>query len=176
MTIHSCNGDRYDFVVARKFRDRQPLGPPPTASSLAVSRSMKSNRRTDTLPERLLDGQLRGLGADGFVRNDSSLSGTPDIAFPSARVAVFVYGCFWHRCPWCQPGLPRVHRSFWKRKFERNRRRDRRKRDALRRDGWSVFSVWECRLKGSPEKEAKRILVWVKDSRARPRSRIAAQP
>ncbi len=144
--------------VARKYMDRERLGPPPQPSSLAVSTSMRSNRRQDTGPELLLAFEFERLQAPPFVRNDPSLSGSPDFAFHGPQVAVFVYGCFWHRCPWCKPRLPMAHRDFWRRKFERNRRRDRRKREALRRTGWHVLAVWECRLKRDPPVTAGKIL------------------
>ena len=41
-----------------------------------------------------------------------------------ARVAIFVNGCFWHRCPHCNPSMPRRNTEFWEAKFRRNVERD----------------------------------------------------
>lgn len=146
----------FEFVQGR-YKDRVRLGAPPHSASLAVSKSMKSNIRKDTKPELALRRMLTDAGAGDFVPNDGSLPGTPDFAFHKEKVAVFVYGCFWHGCPWCSLRLPKTNRAFWKRKLDRNRRRDRRKRDALRKIGWKTMSVWECKLKTNPKQAALRI-------------------
>lgn len=43
--------------------------------------------------------------------------------------------------------LPKSNVEFWKKKIERNRRRDLKKRLQLRNMGWHVMQVWECQLK-----------------------------
>jgi DNA mismatch endonuclease (patch repair protein) len=83
--------------------------------------------------------------------------GTPDVAFVRQRVAVFVMGCFWHRCRRCQPSTPRRNAEWWQRKFIRNRDRDARVRRALRRSGWKVVEVWECQTKRALTKCAERV-------------------
>lgn len=65
-----------------------------------------------------------------------------DVAFPRARVAAFVDGCFWHACP--EHGTqPRSNREYWDRKLALNVERDRDVADRLRADGWRVIRVWE---------------------------------
>jgi DNA mismatch endonuclease (patch repair protein) len=65
-----------------------------------------------------------------------------DVVFARARVAVFVDGCFWHRCP--QHGTrPRTHSDYWQAKLDRNVARDRRNDDALTDAGWAVVRIWE---------------------------------
>lgn len=134
------------------------LGPPPPASSRAVSRSMKGNRGRNTLPERRLRAALIAAGARGFSQNPAGIPGRPDIAFKRQRLAVFVHGCYWHRCPYCRSPLPKANRAFWRLKFDRNRARDRRKVGALRRAGWAVSQIWECRLKKNPSAIAARVM------------------
>jgi DNA mismatch endonuclease (patch repair protein) len=60
-----------------------------------------------------------------------------DIAFPGARLAVFVDGCFWHGCPahWVQP---KANAEWWRIK-ERDGATDR----ALHELGWRVLRFWE---------------------------------
>lgn len=66
----------------------------------------------------------------------------PDIVFTRARVAVFVDGCFWHRCPE-HSTLPASNAAFWREKLERNVTRDWADARALTQAGWTVIRVWE---------------------------------
>ena len=67
---------------------------------------------------------------------------TVDVVFGPAKVAVFVDGCFWHRCP--QHGtLPKANGDWWLRKLEANVARDRRNDAALESRGWEVIRLWE---------------------------------
>ena len=69
----------------------------------------------------------------------------PDFVFRQMRLAVFVDGCFWHACP--KHGTsPRNHRTFWRQKFSRNKKRDALVTRMLRRTGWRVVRVWEHEL------------------------------
>ncbi len=67
---------------------------------------------------------------------------TIDIAFTGRRVAVFVDGCFWHRCP-VHATFPRSNARWWKDKLDGNVERDRRTDAALGELGWVVVRVWE---------------------------------
>ncbi len=62
-------------------------------------------------------------------------------------MAVFVNGCFWHRCPHCQLKLPKTSTEFWNTKFARNVQRDQEKLAALISAGWQLLVIWECKLK-----------------------------
>src|SRR5437588_375150 len=66
---------------------------------------------------------LRRQGITGWCRH-VPLFGNPDFAFPKHRLALFVDGCFWHGCP-KHATIPASNRVFWKKKFARNRIRDR---------------------------------------------------
>ena len=112
-----------------------------------VSRVMSANKSKNTSPELALKRSLRVAKVGGYKRNYKKLPGKPDFVFMRQRLAVFVNGCFWHRCPKCMKRLPKTNRHYWGPKFEANVRRDARNRRALRRQGWSVMIIWECRLK-----------------------------
>lgn len=59
-----------------------------------------------------------------------------------------MHGCFWHAhlgCP--RATLPKRNRSFWKRKFAENRRRDRSVARRLSERGFHVVTIWECRVR-----------------------------
>lgn len=126
------------------------LGAPPPASSAGVSKSMKGNRARDTRPELFLRRLLREAGYPGYRLHWKAAPGRPDIAYPGRRVAIFVNGCYWHRCPTCQPAVPKRNSEFWERKFELNRERDARKARELVEAGWTVVIVWECELRKEP--------------------------
>jgi DNA mismatch endonuclease (patch repair protein) len=117
----------------------------PAASSPGVARSMRANRRTDTKPERRLRSALhqRGLRFRKDLRlNAGGRKVRPDIVFTRRRVAVFVDGCFWHRCP-IHGRWPQRNASYWNEKFGRNVARDQADTLALEGAGWSVLRIWE---------------------------------
>ena len=106
---------------------------------------MEANRRKDTGPERLLRSQLHARGFRYRVDRPLVLQGRrvrPDLVFTGARVAVFVDGCFWHRCP-VHATDPKANAEYWQTKFDRNVARDRADDAALLSAGWMVVRVWE---------------------------------
>ena len=125
------------------------LGPSPTAKSPAVSRSMKSNKPRDTRPELALRKALRQAGILGYRVHKKGIPGTPDISFIGIKLAVFVYGCFWHHCPICALPMPKTNPEFWRTKFRRNQERDQRKTQELLDSGWRVVDCWEHEIKTS---------------------------
>jgi len=120
--------------------------------SEAARRMALANKSRDTGPELLLRAALRRAGLAGRYRvYRRDLPGTPDAAFPAARVAVFVDGDFWHGRAWFEGGrLPRNNAALWREKFERNRARDARADRELRAMGWAVFRVWESEVREMP--------------------------
>jgi DNA mismatch endonuclease (patch repair protein) len=133
---------------------------------------MSANRARDTKPELLLRKALYHAGHRGYrisnlqsrISNPKShipnpkSSVRPDITFVSKKVAIFVHGCYWHRCPKCNYPLPKNNTAFWQAKFDRNTQRDARKAVDLRRLGWKVITVWECDLK-TPNRALPRRIV-----------------
>ena len=107
---------------------------------------MQGNKRCDTKPELLVRARLRAAGLTGY-RLQWKVPGHPDVAWPGKRVALFINGCFWHRCPRCQPRVPKTNVEYWVLKFERNVERDERTHAQLEEMGWRVHVVWECELK-----------------------------
>jgi DNA mismatch endonuclease (patch repair protein) len=140
---------------AKRLVATDPRNPAP--SSEAVRRSMQGNKGKDTGPELLLRKALWAAGVRGYRLHRRIEGVRPDLVFGKAKVAVFVHGCFWHRCPYCKSPLPRRNRGFWKAKFNANQARDRRKRRVLEAVDWRVFELWECRLVRSPENAARLI-------------------
>lgn len=128
----------------------------PKPTSEVTSKVMKANKGKDTGPEQAVRRLLREMGYPGYRLNWKKVPGRPDIAYPGRKIAIFVNGCFWHRCPLCNLPLPKSHTEFWKEKFERNVTRDEEKTRALETLGWTVITIWECELK-DPEAVRMRL-------------------
>jgi DNA mismatch endonuclease (patch repair protein) len=116
----------------------------PAASSPAVRATMRANRAKDTTPELVVRSLLREAGFTGYRLHWRTPAGRVDIAFVGRKIAIEVYGCFWHRCPRCAKALPKRNRAFWRAKFRANQLRDRRMRARLKESGWRVSVIWEC--------------------------------
>ncbi|MEV4479093.1 very short patch repair endonuclease [Micromonospora coxensis] len=105
---------------------------------------MRANKARDTGPERRIRSLLHKAGLRYRVnaRPLSALRRTADVVFLTARVAVFVDGCYWHGCPeHYRPA--RLNEQFWREKIDRNRARDRETDELLADAGWTVIRIWE---------------------------------
>lgn len=144
-------GEGRPIVAGRQF-------PNPEPTSDAVRKSMKGNRASNTKPELELRRLLRDAGYPGYRIHWRKAPGRPDIAYPGRKIAIFVNGCYWHRCPHCHPPTPKAHSEFWERKFELNRERDARKTAELEAAGWRVITIWECELAKAPSAVIERLV------------------
>ena len=115
--------------------------------SLATHHVMQANKSKNTKPELLVRHALREAGLPGYRLHWKKCPGRPDICYPGRKVAIFVNGCFWHRCPHCNLPTPKSNVAFWEAKFARNQARDARNSQQLVDEGWTVVVVWECALK-----------------------------
>ena len=106
---------------------------------------MKANRSRDTRPELRLRQALHAAGFRyrvGLVLEVPGRRVRPDLVFTKKRLAVFVDGCYWHRCP--EHGrMPSDATGYWHAKLERNVKRDQEVNDALSAAGWQVLRIWE---------------------------------
>lgn len=119
----------------------------PKAKNENVSKVMSANRAKNSNPEKVVRQALRLNELRGYRINYKKLPGTPDIAFTRKKVAIFVHGCYWHRCPYCNLQIPKNNTEFWINKFKKNIERDERKKLALQSQGWEVIILWECEIK-----------------------------
>lgn len=108
---------------------------------------MAAVRARDTTPELTVRRMVHSLGFR-YGLYKSTLPGKPDLVFLRRRKVIFVHGCFWHMhsCPHGKKG-PATNKAYWDRKRRRNRVRDQEHTKALRKTGWKVLILWECRLK-----------------------------
>jgi DNA mismatch endonuclease, patch repair protein len=130
-------------VVKGFMRD----GRSPIPAKVETSRVMSANRAKNTKPELMLRKAIWSMGIRGYRLHWKKAPGRPDISFPGKRVAIFVNGCFWHRCPLCKLPIPKSNSTFWNDKFKKNIERDKLKISLLKRSGWKVLVVWECEIR-----------------------------
>ncbi|MEI8012141.1 MAG: very short patch repair endonuclease, partial [Candidatus Omnitrophota bacterium] len=81
-----------------------------------------------------------------FRLHSKSLPGKPDIVLPKYKTVVFVHGCFWHRHKGCKYAYtPKTRKQFWDAKFKDNIDRFFIVKRDLKKAGWKVIIVWECK-------------------------------
>lgn len=116
------------------------------------SRVMSRIRSKNTKAELILKDYLKGT----YLRYQPKIRGKPDFGNKSKKIAVFVDGCFWHKCPKCFKA-PKTNKKYWNPKIDRNVQRDKEVNRKLRKDGWKVLRFWEHDVKKNSEKIAKKI-------------------
>ncbi|MDQ3756917.1 MAG: very short patch repair endonuclease [Actinomycetota bacterium] len=127
-------------------------------------RRMSRQRSRDTDPERALRSRLHRMGLR-FRLHRRPVPGVrrqADVVFPGARVAVFVDGCFWHRCPQ-HATFPKNNGAWWDTKLAANAARDADTDLRLAEAGWLVVRVWEHE---DVEEAARRVARAVRARRA----------
>jgi len=90
-----------------------------------TARRMRAVPQRDTAPEIAIRSALHRMSLRFFIDRApiAGLRRKADLVFPSARVAVYVDGCFWHGCP-LHATWPKNNEAYWRAKIERNRARD----------------------------------------------------
>lgn len=108
------------------------------------SRIMSRVRAKDTKPEVALRQALWAAGLRGWRCHVRGVLGTPDIAWRTRRIAVFVDSAWWHGHPsrWRPGRLP----GRWDEKIQANRDRDELVNDGLKAGGWTVIRIWDFEL------------------------------
>jgi DNA mismatch endonuclease (patch repair protein) len=122
----------------------------PTPQRSALMARVKGK---NTCPEMKVRSYLHRQGFR-FRLHAHSLPGSPDLIFPSRRIALFVHGCFWHRHGCKATSTPKTRTGFWTEKFAANQARDERNERALRAQGWETITVWECDIKADKFQES----------------------
>jgi len=116
----------------------------------------------NTKPEMILRSELFRKGFR-FRVHQKNLPGKPDIVLPKYKTVIFVHGCFWHYHKGCREGrIPSTNSKFWKDKLQRNISKDEENINALRKDKWKVFVVWECEIEKHLERTVKKLTTKIK--------------
>lgn len=116
----------------------------PRAKSATVSREMRSMPEAGTHPEMLVRRALFRSGLRFRVQYSvpNRARRSIDIAFPKAKLAVFVDGCFWHGCS-DHRNIPAHNHDWWAEKIRQTRSRDLETTQLLEAAGWEVLRYWE---------------------------------
>jgi DNA mismatch endonuclease (patch repair protein) len=108
---------------------------------------MRAIRSKDTKPEMAIRSALHRMGFR-FKLHSRKLPGKPDVVLPRFATAIQVRGCFWHGHTCADGRVPKSRFEYWGPKLAANKRRDKKNDASLRKLGWSVLVVWECRCSG----------------------------
>src|SRR3954469_19417479 len=120
-------------------------------------KNMAAIKGKNTKPEILVRKFLHSKGYR-FRLHDKKLPGKPDIVLPKYKTVIFVHGCFWHGHEGCRYFvIPKTRTEWWLEKIGKNKMNDKKKAKALRKEGWKVVEIWECRLKTDFEKKLVQV-------------------
>ncbi len=97
-----------------------------------------------TTPELIIHNKLKGYKIAHKMH--PKIKGNPDIILLKSKTAIFIDGCFWHKCPKCFIE-PATNKEFWSNKINKNRIRDFKNNQILRKNGWAVMHIWEHQIK-----------------------------
>ncbi len=75
-------------------------------------------------------------------RMKNKIKGKPDLYFPRKKIAVFIDGCFWHKCPKCFIA-PKSQKKYWNKKIRSNVLRDKTNNILLRKNKIKVVRFWQ---------------------------------
>lgn len=107
---------------------------------------MAAVKSAETKPEILIRKELFAKGFR-FRKNVASMPGKPDIILPKYKTVIFINGCFWHGHKNCKAAiLPKSRIDYWSKKINSNIARDKKNIRLLRKLGWRIIIVWECKI------------------------------
>lgn len=118
--------------------------------------NMSRIRGKNTGPEIKLRKLLWSQGLRGY-RIHYNLPSKPDIVFTKKKIAIFIDGCFWHKCPVCFQE-PETRKDFWMKKIQSNVERDIKVNLQLLKAGWTVIRFWEHEVRKNPEQILSKII------------------
>lgn len=109
--------------------------------------NMSRIRNRDTRPEMVVRSIVHRMGYR-YSLHKKDLPGKPDLVLVRHLKIIDVHGCFFHMHD-CKYGkvVPATNAEFWSAKRLSNVKRDKRNLAALKRNGWSVLTVWECQTR-----------------------------
>ena len=117
--------------------------------------NMSRIRGKNTGPEKKLRSLLWSRNIRGY-RLHYTLDGKPDIVFTRRRIAIFIDGCFWHKCP-LDFQEPETRKEFWMKKIDANVERDKKVNEQLKLEGWIVLRFWEHEMRKNPDDVVRKI-------------------
>ena len=110
------------------------------------SEMMSRIRGKNTLPELTVRKYLYSNGYRYRI-HDVKLPGKPDIVLFKKKIAIEVRGCFWHGHQCRLASIPKTNRSFWIKKINGNKIRDKNNSKKIRKIGYNLIVIHECRVR-----------------------------
>lgn len=109
--------------------------------------NMQQIKGKNTKPELLVRKYLHAHGFR-YKLHDNTLPGKPDLVLPKYKTVIFIHGCFWHGHANCKYfTIPKTRTDWWIDKIKKNSTNDAKAMKLLKKDGWKVITIWECKLK-----------------------------
>ncbi len=121
-----------------------------THTATQRSYNMSRIRSKNTVIETIFRKYIWSKNLKGY-RIRSKILGKPDIYFPKKRIAVFIDGCFWHKCP-ADFVKPKSENNYWDKKIKKNILRDKKINKELEETGEKVLRFWEHEVEKDLEK------------------------
>ena len=119
------------------------------------SKTMSRIRSKWTSQEKKIHNFLKGNKIKHLMH--PRIKGSPDIVLKNTKTAVFLHGCFWHKCPKCYI-KPKTNKKYWLPKIKNNVKRDRKNNKILKTNGFKVVRIWEHEIKRSFNKVLEELL------------------
>ncbi len=110
------------------------------------SEMMSNIKGKNTLPEIMVRKYLYSNGYRYRI-HDIKLPGKPDIVLSRKKIAIEVRGCFWHGHQCRLASIPKTNRSFWIKKINGNKLRDKNNSKKIRKIGYNLIVIHECRVR-----------------------------
>ena len=129
---------------------------PDKISTKQRSSIMSKIKSKDTKPEIVVRKHLHALGYR-FRLHDKKLPGKPDIVMKKYKTAIQVRGCFWHQHGCKYSNVPKSNKTYWIPKLKQNKKRDRLNDKKLKKLGWKIIVIWECKLQNELKRLIKKI-------------------
>ena len=92
-----------------------------------------------------------------FQKHYKKAVGSPDIAFPRKKMAIFIDGDFWHGRNFAKD-KNRLPKKYWREKIGTNILRDKKKGARLKRKGWKILRLWESDILKDEENALSKII------------------
>jgi len=119
------------------------------------SRTMSRIRSKWTQQEKRVHNYLNKMKVEHIMH--PKIDGNPDIIFPRKKIAVFLHGCFWHKCQ-KHYKAPKSHAGYWLPKIQKTLERDKKNAKILKNKGWRVVRIWEHEMKYNLERAIEKIV------------------
>lgn len=116
---------------------------------------MSRIRSKNTKSELFVFSQLRKRSIY-FQKHYKKAIGSPDIALPSKKIAVFIDGDFWHGYKF-KKQRQRLPEKYWVKKINTNVLRDKEVNRRLKKEGWKILRIWEHSVRRNTAQTIYRI-------------------